>query len=630
MKSTRYFLILLLSGLLAVGPPAFFGSDLHAKSLGGGRSSGSRSFGKSAPWSPSTHGTWNRSGGGMFGDKQSTDYAKPSLNKQTTPATIPKTSGQEAQGSSGYSKPSSSTGSGTSGYAKPSLGGGTGTETAKPLGGASSGGYAKPSHPGAGQQSFSGGSKFDKETIAQERKQRSQESLQAYKAEQSKFKNPEVKADASKYESNPLYQKGKVYSGFDYRSQYASRDNFYRGQGYHAPAYAFNSSPSFGMFDTLFLFWMLNNVGNKNVAATAYHHADDPGFQKWRQEVEEQAKTNSDLKAKLTEMDKQIKSMEGTPKDPAYLPKGVPTDVALAAPVLASKAPEKPVVRFATGQSGGWYNKAGDIFKGLGVAKNLDVQLIPTSGSLDNLNLLAEGKADLALVQSDALALMQKKQPDKKMVSEQAELYVEYAQLIANRDGGVTALKDLDSRKHFVYVGPKGSGTAITWEGLCEQDPRLKRILVKYDDYGKCLIEVRKNPKALMMFVGALNSEWLKLAEQEAERSGKLRLVAIQDSQFADKVDKHGNKIYKFVEIPSDIYPALQKGWLFSGAVKTLGVQAVLVLRTEWAEKYGPVAMDAMTATLQEAKTEIRSLVDGSKVKTGYAPLVLEVLHASR
>jgi TRAP transporter TAXI family solute receptor len=626
MKSTRYLLILLMSGLIAIGQPVFFASDLQAKSSRSGGSS--RSFGKSAPWSPSTHGTWNRSGGGMFGGGQPTGYAKPSLDKPAPSSTLPKPSTQGPSGSAGYAKPSTTTGSGTTGYAKPSLGTDSGAGTSKPVAGATSSGYTKPGQPGATQGSFTGGSKFDKETIAQERKQRSQESLQAYKAEQSKFKNPEVKVDASKYENSPLYQKGKVYSGYDFRSQSSARDGFYRGQGYQPPPYVYNSSPSFGMFDSLFLFWMLNNIGNKNVAATAYHHAEDPGFQKWRQDVEELSKNNADLKNKLAEMDKQVKAMQGTPKDAAYLPKGVTTDVALAAPVLATKTPEKPLVRFATGQAGGWYAKVGDLFKGLG--NKLDVQVVPTGGSMDNLNLLAEGKADLALVQSDALALMEKKQPDKKLVSEQAELYVEYVQLIANRGGGVSSLKDLDSRKHLVYVGPKGSGTAITWEGLCQRDERLKRILVKFDDYATGLVEVGKNPKALMMFVGGLNSELLKLAEQEAERNGKLQLVTIQDSRFIDAVDKHGNKIYKFVEIPSNIYPALQKGWFFSGAVKTLGVHAVLVLRTEWAEKFGPVAMDALTATVAEAKPEIRSLVGESKAKTGRSPLELPALHAYR
>ena len=69
--------------------------------------------------------------------------------------------------------------------------------------------------------------------------------------------------------------------------------------------------------------------------------------------------------------------------------------------------------------------------------------------------------------------------------------------------------------------------------------------------------------------------------------------------------------------IPSNIYPALQKGWFFSGDVETLAVEAVLVLRTEWVEKFGPVAMDAVSVAILEAKPDIQHLVNGAAVKVG-------------
>jgi TRAP transporter TAXI family solute receptor len=635
MKCTRFLLSLLLSGLLLAGNPAIFSVSADARSKSFGSSRG-------AQWSSSTRSTWNRHGGGLLGtEKQSVSgyskpglqtpspssgYAKPSLKEtpgtgQTQPA------GKLESSSSGYTKPTSrgalpagpadspgASPSSSSGYAKPGVKESAPAGYAKPGESRTSGGYEKPKADAGKQQTFSGGSKFDKQTITQEQKKKSQESFQQYKAEQAKFKNPDQKFDPKQYESNPLYQKGKVYSGFDHRDHYANRDRYYGAQGYHAPPYAFNSAPSFGMFDTLFLFWMLDHMSNKNVAATAYNHSNDPGFQKWRQEVETMSKDNADLKAKLAEMDKQIKSMDGTPKDPGYLPKGVPPEVALSAAALAAKAPEKPVLRLATGQKGGWYDKFGDVFKK--AANGLDVQLVNSGGSLANLKLLVEGKADMALVQSDVLALMEKKQPGKKLVSEQADLYPEYVQLIANRDSGIKSVEDIDSRSNVVYVGPKDSGTALTWEGLGEQDPRFKSIPIKNTDYAAALMEVRKNPKALMMFVGGLSSEFLKKAEEEAKRSGKLRLIAVQEKAFKDKRDAHGNPIYKFVAIPSNVYPALQKGWLFTGDVETLTVEAVLVLRTEWVEKFGPSAMDAVSVAILEAKPDIQRQVNAASAKT--------------
>jgi len=368
------------------------------------------------------------------------------------------------------------------------------------------------------------------------------------------------------------------------------------------------------MFDSLFLFWMLNHITDKNVAATAYHHQNDPGFKKWREEVDTLAKDNADLKAKLAELDKQTKAMEGTPRDPAYLPKGVPPELALSTAALAGKKPEKPVLRFAGGQSGGWYEKYAALFRK--TAEGLDVQVIPTGGSLDNLKLLASGKADMAIIQSDVLAMIDKKLEGKDLVTEQADLYPEYVQLIANRNSGIKSIQDIDAKKNVVYVGPRGSGTSLSWEALCEQDQRFRDVPVRHNDYLTALGEVERDPKALMMFVGGLNSSFLKKAEEAAKKAGKLRLVAVQERHFKDKVDKHGNPIYSFVEIPSDVYPHLQKGWIFSGDVDTLAVHAVLVLRTEWAKQYGPSSVDALSIAILETKPEIERQVNGAQMKS--------------
>jgi TRAP transporter TAXI family solute receptor len=612
MQRTRLLLSILLSILLLAGQTLVF--ITVAEAAGSRGFSSGRSSYRSSGYSKPTHGTWDRSGGGLYGsNKQSSSgYSKPGLGGKP--------------GGSGYTKPSlpgtpsrePSTGatqrtSGSSGYAKPSLPGSTTPSEARP--GSPQGGYAKPTASAIPKEKFSGGSQFDKTKVDQLKKQRSQESLRSYRAEQNKFKKPEEAADPSMYSSNPLYQKGQVYGDFNYRSHYQNRDQYYRAQNYQPPAYAFGGSPSFGMFDALFLYWMLDHASNRNVAATAYHHADDPGYKKWRQEVEGLAKDNQDLKSKLAELDKQTKTLEGTPKDAGYLPKGVPTDAALAASVLATKKPEKPVVRFAGGQGGGWYDQFGAFFRK--AAEGLDVKLIRTEGSLQNLKMLSDGKADLAIVQSDVLAMVDKQLPGKDFVSEQTVLYPEFVQLIANRSSGIKAIKDIDPKKHVLYVGPKESGTALTWDGLREQDPKLKEIPTKTASYTDALLEVRKNPNALMMFVGGLNSPLLKKAEEEAVRTGKLRLVAVRDPHFKNLLDKHGNPIYKLVEIPKNVYPSLQKGWFFSGNVHTLAVQAVLVLRTEWAKQYS-TAMDALSLAVQEARPEIQRLVNSTEARTGF------------
>ena len=240
MHSARRFLALLCAMLLVLGQPALWCKSADARSTGGFSSSrgfsrtGSVGYGRGAQWSTPTRGTWDRNGGGLFGSGKSAP------------------SGESTPSSSGYSKPRPQDQPGpnsathapavspsSSGYTKPLPGG-----QPKPSDQKTSGGYAKPSAASAPKDQFTGGSKFDRETIQQVRKQRAKESLERYKAEQSKFGKPDFKVAGA--ESSPLAQKVQVPVGFDYGSQYRTRDDFFRAQGYQPPSYAYGGQPPSG------------------------------------------------------------------------------------------------------------------------------------------------------------------------------------------------------------------------------------------------------------------------------------------------------------------------------------------------------------------------------------------------
>ena len=139
---------------------------------------------------------------------------------------------------------------------------------------------------------------------------------------------------------------------------------------------------------------------------------------------------------------------QGVQVNPAYLPEGVPPEIAVSAAALAAKSKKKPVLRLATGQQGGIYYEFGKLMKK--AVEDLDVEVMVTAGSVENIDLLEAGKADAALVQSDVLAKM----PQKR--TEQAVLYNEAIQLIANRKSGIKSVKDIDAKKARHLCGPQG------------------------------------------------------------------------------------------------------------------------------------------------------------------------------
>src|SRR6187551_1527451 len=60
----------------------------------------------------------------------------------------------------------------------------------------------------------------------------------------------------------------------------------------------------------------------------------------------------------------------------------------------------------ATGSSDGSYFQIAQDIKNVAGKENIDIQVMPTKGSLENIQLLGAGKVDLAIVQLDALRLV--------------------------------------------------------------------------------------------------------------------------------------------------------------------------------------------------------------------------------
>jgi hypothetical protein len=130
----------------------------------------------------------------------------------------------------------------------------------------------------------------------------------------------------------------------DYRT---NRDNYYAGRGWSAPGYAYRSFPSFGIWDAMFLWFMLRQASGP---AFMYNHQNDPGVKAFREEADKLAADNQDLKKQLADLDAKMDQMrqEGVKPDPSAMPKGVDPSVALAAENVVKEKPD------TGGGSGTW------------------------------------------------------------------------------------------------------------------------------------------------------------------------------------------------------------------------------------------------------------------------------------
>ena len=152
--------------------------------------------------------------------------------------------------------------------------------------------------------------------------------------------------------------------------------------------------------------------------------------------------------------------------------RGLAVVLAAVFAAAAGHAQERPIV-IGTGPVAGTYFPAGgavcNVFNRAGASQGPLCLVLSTSGSRENLERLARGEIDFALVQSDwqYLALRGGDQGDAVKVPELRAVFSLQAHaitVVVRPDAGVTALKDLKGRR--INLGPAGSATRAANESF--------------------------------------------------------------------------------------------------------------------------------------------------------------------
>lgn len=120
------------------------------------------------------------------------------------------------------------------------------------------------------------------------------------------------------------------------------------------------------------------------------------------------------------------------------------------------------VIRIASGPKGGEYYRFGnELKKKLESRTNRPVRNIESAGTMENLQLMKEGAAELALLQS---IIFPDSDDTSKSVSIIAPIYIEPTVILARKEANIHSVYNLEDKR--VCTGPEGSGTAITSDML--------------------------------------------------------------------------------------------------------------------------------------------------------------------
>lgn len=406
-------------------------------------------------------------------------------------------------------------------------------------------------------------------------------SKQAFSASQAKFKKPTSSTTSATSTTNTSFVRGATRSN-DYGTYYARRDNYYRG--YSAPTYVYAGSPSYGMWDTVFLYYMLSNASH--ASNFGYHHANDPGYQEWRRQAEIQAQHNAELKSQLAAMDAKISGMSGE-RDPNYIPPGTDADLALAANLVEAN---RPKLRLCTGEPDGTYVKMAAALRRSVTAA--DIVPVATTGSVQNLEKMNAGECDAAFVQDDAYWSYYAKNEGKvdfNLTRMPVQGYRETAHLICNAGAEIGNIDDLTSQ-NTVYLGEEGSGASVTWDNFLTEDEELGRVKTAYATRQEIGRNLETDKNACLLYVGAINNERVKRFDN---LGGSLEMADISSGDFLKVQNPAGRAVYATQHIDGKTYAGLRDkslGGMWEWDIDTLTVGADFALSDAWAKANGSLS----------------------------------------
>jgi hypothetical protein len=431
----------------------------------------------------------------------------------------------------------------------------------------------------------------------------------ALTAQRAKFKKPTQTASlgASK-PTTSSYKKTYGNSGAyrraasQNRSTYYSRRNSYYS-GYNAPSYVYYGSPSYGMWDTIFLYSMLSSMNNHNASNFAYNHQNDADYRAWRREADKLSQDNAELRAQLAQMDAGASKLKGKPVDPDYIPDGIDADIAMSQEVLAS---QKPTMRVCVGSKNGTYFRvtAGVLMQGI---NSVNIVPVTTTGTGEILDKVTSGACDAGFVQGDGYwNFVESKRTDVLPFERVASPFKEAVHLICNAKG-VKSITDLSSSNKVWF--PAKSGAAETWANFIGEDDDYGKIQTVINNpsmnvgsYEEAILKASQDKNSCAMYVGAPGASKFMRNVEAGAKSSNLILAKVSDGDLNDTTDPAGSAVYKFDKIAEDTYDNLTRkascyGYC-GGDVETIYLNADFIVANKWKtankDTYSNFAVDLM------------------------------------
>jgi TRAP-type uncharacterized transport system substrate-binding protein len=249
--------------------------------------------------------------------------------------------------------------------------------------------------------------------------------------------------------------------------------------------------------------------------------------------------------------------------------------VTMATPVIADD------FVIATGGEGGGYERQGKILAAsIGkqlkkVKQRMDIEVINSTGSIENLELLNSGEAQMAIVQADAMSVMPPSISFKAKGSQ-----IETVFWVYNVKNDFDDLEDVEGTDALIVL-VDGSGAMITMQSFAKEDSGYKKTLdnaVLADDLYDAFDIVAEGKANGKKVAGLLYVSTRIPSEVATDFKGKVLIGEATDSDFNDAEDVNGDSLYTNCDVNKAMTGGLTDSW---GDIETVCVQSMVVYNTD-------------------------------------------------
>lgn len=210
-------------------------------------------------------------------------------------------------------------------------------------------------------------------------------------------------------------------------------------------------------------------------------------------------------------------------------------------------------IRISTGGVGGVYEAYGLALEDVlhDELPDLTVHVDNSSGSVDNLKRLANGRADLAFISADTafkVASIEEEAGAPGRIRAVARVYDEYVQVVVRSDSPIKSLADLRGKR--VSVGSQGSSVEITAQRLLdaagignERDLRRRSYSVK-----ESADQLAAGTLDAFFWVGGLPTQAV------AQLASRLPIRLLPVDRYVDALHRRYGSFYQLATVPTGTY----------------------------------------------------------------------------